>query len=173
MISQTSAESDLPPWFKPARPRLDEQGSLFTISLEVALVRMKVSPDEFNRWHLHGWISFAFAPMELNDPDDQKILEIAFVRDVVRSGLSDAQITQLLDRFPKPASFDPDTTVFSFRYGLVQVAPPDEPEDPSAVIESNLKDWIRECDRDRLTELHDQIVERLRTSEATEAEARN
>lgn len=170
MISQTNPETNLPPWFKLARPRLDEQGSLFIISLEAALVREKVSPDELNRWHAQGWISFAFAPMELNDPDDQKILEIAFVRDVVRSGLSDAQITQLLDSCPKPASFDPDSTVFSFRYGLVQVVMPGEPEDPATVVESNLDDWIQECDRDRLTELRDQIVERLNTIDTTEAE---
>jgi hypothetical protein len=88
------------------------------------------------------------------------------VRDVVRTGMTDAQITQLFDHCPKPHSFDPDRTAYSFRYGLVQAVPPVEPE---AVIETHLDDWIAECDKDRLTALRDQIVDRLNNLEDEES----
>jgi hypothetical protein len=107
--------------------------------------------------------------MELNEPDDPKILELHFVRDVVRSGLSDAQITQLFEQCPKPHSFDPERTAFSFRYGLVQAIPPAEPDEPEAVIEAHLDSWIEECDEARLKALHDQIVERLNNSKAEQS----
>lgn len=150
--------SELPPWFKPAFPTTDDQQSLFKVSLEAALTRAKVSPDELNRWHSQRWISFAYTPMELSDPDDPKILELLFVRDVVRSGFTDAQITHFFDQCPKPHSFHPDRTAFSFRYGLVQSVVPDEPE---TVIGAHLDAWIEECDEARLIILRDQIVERL------------
>jgi hypothetical protein len=173
MNSLDDSNTELPPWFEPVSPCIDQQESLFKLSLETALAREKVSPDELNRWHAQRWISFAFVPMELNDPDDQKILELVFVRDVVRSGLSDAQITQLLADCPKPHSFDPDRTAFSFRYGLVQAVPPVEPEEPATVIETNLDDWIQECDKDRLTQLRDQILERLKEIGDTEADEKD
>ncbi len=152
---------ELPAWFTPPWPSDNVQECLFKMSLESALAQAQVSPDELNRWHSQRWISFAFVPMELNEPDDPKIVELHFVRDVVRSGLSDAQITQLFDQCPKPHSFDPERTAFSFRYGLVQAIPPVEPDEPETVIETHLDSWIQECDEALLTALQDQIVQRL------------
>ncbi len=107
--------------------------------------------------------------MELNDDaGDPKLKELHFVRDVVRSGLTDAQITHLFDRCPKPHSFDPERAVFSFRYGMVEAIPPAEPEEPEEpeapgdVIESNLDSWLEECDAERLASLRDQIEELLK-----------
>ena len=163
-MNDETTSQELPPWFTPAWPSQSCQASLFKVSLESVLAHAKVSPDELNRWHSQRWISFAFVPVELNAHDDPKILELHFVRDVVRSGMTDAQITQLFDHCPKPHSFDPDRTAFSFRYGLVQATPPvepDEPDEPEAVIENHLDEWIEECDKERLTALRDQIVERL------------
>ena len=161
-MNDETINPELPPWFIRAWPSHNFQGSLFTVSLESVLAHTKVSPDEINRWHANRWISFAFVPMELNDHDDPKILELHFVRDVVRSGLTDAQITEFFDQCPEPHSFDPTRTAFSFRYGLVQVAPAEEPDEPATVIEANLDDWIQECDEDRLTKLHVQIAERIK-----------
>ena len=154
-------QPELPPWFKPAWPSDNVQECLFKMSLESVLAEAKISSDELNHWHFQRWISFAFVPMELNDHDDLKILELLFVRDVVRSGLTDAQITQLFDHCPKPHSFDPNLTAFSFRYGLVQAIPSVKPDESDTVIETHLDEWIEECDKERLTALHDQIVERL------------
>ena len=160
-MNDETSNLELPPWFSAASPSENHQESLFKVPLEFVLARAKVSSDELNRWHSKGWVSFASVNMELNDHDDPKIRELLFVRDVVRSGLTDAQITQLFARCPKPYSFDPDRTAFSFRYGLVQVSPPLEPDEPEAVIEAHLGDWIEQCDIERLASLRDQIAERL------------
>ena len=173
-MNHATTNAELPPWFTRARPSQNSQESLFKVSLESVLAQAKVSPDELNRWHSRCWISFVFGPIELNDHDDPKILELHFVRDVVRSGLTDAQITQFFDQCQKPHSFDPDRTVFSFRYGMVQVIhpvepdepdEPDEQDEPNTVIEDYLDAWIEECDKARLTALHDQIGERLNNLE--------
>jgi hypothetical protein len=165
-MSDDTTKHKLPPWFTPARPTIYGQECLFKVSLESALAQAQVSPDALNRWHSQGWISFAFVPMQLNDPADPKLLELHFVRDVVRSGLTDAQITQVLDKCPKPHSFDPDLTAFSFRYGLVQAIPPIEPDEPETVIETHLDEWIEDCDAARLAALHEQILKRLNKLDA-------
>lgn len=161
-MNKETTTQKLPPWFAPAQPASIQQDSLFKVSIESVLARIRVSPDELNRWHARGWISFAFVPMELSDHDDPKIWELQFVRDVVRSGMTDAQITQLFDRCPKPHSFDPDRTAFSFRYGLVQAIPPVEPDEPDGVIENHLEEWIAKCDdKEQLLSLNHQIIKRI------------
>ena len=160
-MNAPSTKPELPPWFTPAAPPLHQQESLFKIPLEVALAQAKVSPDELNRWHAQGWVSFAFGPTDLNDSMDAWQWELNFVRDVVRSGFSDAQISRLFDQCPTPYAFAPDLTAFSFRYGLVQAIPPIELEEPGIVIEANLDEWLEECDEERLAALLHQIVERM------------
>jgi len=84
-----------------------------------------------------------------------------FASDVIRSGLTDAQIMLLFDHCPKPRSFDPDHTAFSFRCGLVQVIPPLVLDLPEVIIDDDLLEWFEQFEKEQLTTLRDQIAERL------------
>ena len=151
-------------------PKTRRQRSLFEVSLATAIARFGVSSDDLRRWHGRGWLSFDEMMNEgLNEYDDPKIFEIQFVRDLVRSGLTDAQIEILFDKLPKPFAFDPDAIAYSFRHGWVSVVPPVIPE-PFEVIEEHIDGWIEECDQEALERLRDQIAEKLRLLEEEEEE---
>ena len=145
------------------QPVTNHQGCLFRISLADALFRLRVSPDDLGRWHEHGWLSFGEKMNEeLDEFDDPKLFEIQIVRDIVRSGLADVQIENLLTKLPKPFAFDPDRLAFSFRHGWVCVAPPIAVPEPSEVIEQNLDNWIAECDEETLEGLRERVTDVLR-----------
>ena len=60
---------------------------------------------------------------------DYLVEEIEFIRDIVRSGLSDGQISSLLhDLGHGEFSYNGSEVVYSFRYGWVQVAEPERPD---------------------------------------------
>lgn len=160
-------ENLLPPWFTVPESHGDShQMSLFHVPLSAMLPQLHVSTDELGRWRKQAWISF--------DPDgvqavdeyfDPHIWEIMFVRDVVRSGLSDGQVLWFLAECPKPYAYDPDRIAYSFRHGWVMPVkvPTIELDPPDEVIEENIDAWLEECDDDRLIELRDlieQILER-------------
>jgi hypothetical protein len=130
--------------------------------LEDILVYLHISPDELNRWHCRGWTSFdASSSLEMDLFDDPKVWELYFVRNIVRSCLTDAQVTWLLEQIPKPYAFDPDRIVFSFRYGWLAVI---SNYDPEEIIEDNLDYWLKTCKKDRLKCLRNRIDELLNLS---------
>ena len=150
---------DLPIWFKRPRPVRMFQQSLFQITLKDALVRLRISEDDLSRWNTKGWVSFDGAvDARLNDYDDPLIFNLTFVRDIVRSGLSDSQIEYILDQLPKPLAFNPDRIAYSFKYGWVETVPAESPED---IIEEHLDSWLEEIDAERLQELQKRIYELL------------
>jgi hypothetical protein len=158
-----SQRQGLPPWFnRPSPAAGSNQRGLFESPLGSVLPRLQVSLDELLRWRLNGWISFApCATLVVDEMGDPIIWEIVFVRDIVRSGLSDSQVLWLLSQCPKPYSYDPNLIVFSFAHGWVEAIPPVFPDPPEQVIEDNLDSWLETRDTDRLADLRDQISELL------------
>jgi len=135
------------------------QLSLFQITLKDALVRLRISEDELSRWNSKGWVSFdGSVDSQLNEHDDPLIFQLIFVRDIVRSGLSDSQIEYILDQLPKPLAFNPDRIAYSFKYGWVETVPAESPED---IIEEYIDSWLEEIDTERLQELQERIYELL------------
>ena len=150
---------DLPRWFKRPRPVKIFQQSLFQITLNDALARLRISEDDLSRWNSKGWVSFdGSVDCKLNEYDDPLIFNLTFVRDIVRSGLSDSQIKYILDQLPKPLAFNPDRIAYSFKYGWVETVPAESPED---IIEEHLDSWLEEIDAERLQELQKRIYELL------------
>jgi len=112
------------------------------------------------RWKAAGLLSFDVTlDSEVDEFDDPKTHELQFIRDLVRSGLSDSQIEWLLVQLPKPYSFNPDRIAFSFRHGWVNAAIVQP--DPDEIIEEYLNAWLDDQDEDELRELMERIATRL------------
>ena len=135
------------------------QQSLFKTTLKDALVRLRISEDDLSRWNSKGWLSFDVSvDFKLNEYDDPLIFELTFVRDIVRSGLSDSQIEYILGQLPRPLAFNPDRIAYSFKYGWVETVPAESSE---AIIEEYIDSWLEELDTERLQELQERIYELL------------
>lgn len=154
----------LPHWFTKPGPASDEQRTLFPEEPSVVLATLDVSEDELARWHARHWVSFGPERTERLEPWD--VHEIQFVRDVVRSGLSDADIARLFGELPRPMNFDPTAVAYSFTLGWVAAKTERTPE-PSEVVDEHLDAWLEELaeagDKARLLELRDRIGELLET----------
>ena len=149
----------LPPWFERPRPELTRQLTLFAAAIPEVLASLRVSTNELARWHNQGWKSFGSERTSELQPWD--VGEIQFVRDVVRSGLADAQIERLFAELPRPMNFDPDAVAYSFSLGWVAAMPPEPEADPIEVVDEHLDDWLADLDVDanqgRLIEIRDRI----------------
>jgi hypothetical protein len=153
----TDNDPDLPLWFRRPEPVTDRQPCLFKQGSEDIPPRAQVSADELRRWHSNGWLSFDFSATTKFDAfGDPRIWEVLVVRDIVRSGLSDAQVEYLLQLLPKPYTFNPDRLAFSFCHGWVEAVPPEAP-DIDAMIDDHLDSWLEGCDNERLSELQSKI----------------
>ena len=169
-----SSPDNLPLGLAHPSPITDVQCCLFRVSLAAALARLGVSLDDLRRWHGQGWLSFdEKITDEMNEFDAPRIFEIQIVRDIVRSGLTDAQIEVLFAKLPKPFAYNPDTLAFSFRHGWVHVIPPVEIPEPSEVIEEHMDAWITGCDDETLECLRDQITAALQERLESNAECHN
>lgn len=156
-------ESDIAPrlpnyWKRPVSGKVI-QCSLFTQSTEEVLADLQVSKDDVRLWREKEWISFDVdSHAKLDEP---LIWEIEFVRNIARSGLSDAQINHLLRNLPKPYRSNPSRMAYHLVYGWVLP----EKEDPFDVIDENLDDWlINQADAEnysRLTKVAERIAELL------------
>ena len=169
MIGLTQWSSDnLPPWFERVTPVRDAQRSLFTDELAVVLAALRVSEDELGRWHNQGWVSFG--PGRQTSLEAHDVNEIRFVRDVVRSGLSDSYIAELLAQLPRPLNFSPDEVAYSFSLGWVWAGPVPEP-DPNDIVDEYVEDWLDNLaaneDQSRLADLRNRIDQVLTKLEAS------
>jgi hypothetical protein len=153
MIDQFNYSAEaLPAWFTRPKPLDVWQTSLFAEQLNDVLAALRVSPDELARWSDRGWVSFG---PEFSDRLEQPhVDEIRFVRDVTRSGLSDAMVQVLLTGLPRPMNFDPATIAYSFSLGWVQAVIPEEPDAPE-LIHQHLDDWLVSLANDDIAELRD------------------
>jgi hypothetical protein len=134
----------LPSWFKKPDPDILRQICIFNFNpkLNEISIEYQVSIDEMKRWHDKGWLSFSpDEKEEINDPD---LFEIRFVRDVVRSGLSDACVEKLFSQLSKPYSYNPDRIAYSFSLGWVEYTESYEEIDYAEVIEDHLEEWLDE-----------------------------
>ena len=129
----------LPPWFQKPDSIECRQSTLFPDELPDVLATLRVSADDLTRWHTRGWVSFG--PDLSLGLESWHVNEIRFVRDVVRSGLLDAQIEHLFRQLPRPMNFDPATVAYSFSLGWVMVNPPEE-LDPDEVMPEHIGDWL-------------------------------
>ena len=108
------------------RPRrLDaRQPSLFVRRFDDWLAELEVSRDELKRWADRGWLSFdPDSVKEVSAFGDERVLEVQFIRDFSRSGLSDAQLLALADCAGTPLNFDPARVTWSFSHGWVEPKP--------------------------------------------------
>ena len=98
-----------------------------------------------------------------------QVNEIRFVRDVVRSGLSDAQIEYSFAQLPRPMDFDLAQVAYSFMLGWVMGAPRPTPED--VIQDHHLAELAKAENAERLIELKEQIeglLERIAPPETNE-----
>lgn len=130
------------------------QSTLFPENTEVVLASASVSFDEVVRWQDLGWISFD--PTHRQELDDPEVMELLFIRNIARSGLSVAIINQLLSSLNKPYSYHPRRVVYSFADGWVQIPPLPEDCDICNFFEAHMDQWIRtRLSRDETEELRD------------------
>ena len=152
------ADYGLPVWFERPTRQLRIQLSLLPEDIYSVLADLKVSSDELIRWHQRGWISFDTQTVDYLEP--AQVGELAFVRDVIRSGLSDALLTALFDQLPTPVSANPNLIAFSFTHGWVMPTYTSEP-DIDQCIDENVDAWLdtlaAEGRTDRLLELKGSI----------------
>jgi len=126
-------------WRKPAQVR---QLDLFPHETARDLARAGVSPDDVARWKAIGWLSpDTAAGQTMHTPE---FYEVVFVRSIARSGLSDQQITTLLDELPKPYCYDPLLVAYSFALGWVQRPPDLTYDDIDGLLKEHLEGWLRE-----------------------------
>lgn len=138
----------LPSWFRRPQSSFMVQTSLFPASMWEVLAKLRVSYDELSRWHKREWLSFG--PDDLDNLETQHVWEIRFVRDVVRSGLSDACIEELFKELPRPFNFNPEKISYNFSLGWVEIIE----QDPYEIVEEYLEPWldqlVSECDTEKL-----------------------
>ncbi|MGB9623960.1 MAG: hypothetical protein ACPMAQ_03790 [Phycisphaerae bacterium] len=146
------------------RPIQQNQRTLFPQPVEEVLAALKVSRDEIARWHKLGWLSLS--PKASGNLDEPEWFELEFVRDLARSGLNDAQISQIVRDLPRPFRYDPRRTVYSFAFGWAQVCEPSEPEERTY---GELDDWIHEMaeagDIEHLKDIAQRIQEEINAVE--------
>lgn len=119
---------------------MDSQLSLFPLDADIALAEATVSRDDLARWNTLGWISDALLTAEKFDTPE--IRELTFVRDIARSGLPDALITQMLSSLRKPYRYEGSSVAYSFRYGWVEQALFYEENELFDVVGDHLADWV-------------------------------
>lgn len=126
----------LPPWFRKPHSAEAYQLSLFPDTLSEVMAQLRINIDELDRWYEKKWLSFN--PQSIEEIEMPLTREITFIRDIVRSGLSDAYIEQLFSQLPRPLRYDPHKIAYSFNLGWVEAFNPD----PSQIIEDNLESWL-------------------------------
>lgn len=147
----------LPNGLKRPTPNDPVQGCLFHKPFASVLADLRVSIDELARWHAKGWLSFDGTGIsEVDEFDDARTWELTVVRDVVRSGLTDAQVEHWLAQLPKPCAVNPSRVAYSFRYGWVECV---EPDDPDTVVAEHVDGWLDSCEDDDLEALRVRIDE--------------
>lgn len=139
-------------WEKPTR---ETQPTLFPEPTPTALASLRVSTDDCDRWRRAGWLSFDCRHVPKLDATE--IYELEFIRDLVRSGLSDGQINEILKDLPKPYAYNPRVVAYNFTLGWVQAPVVLEIPEPEDVIDEHLEPWVdslaEDGDRERLDQL--------------------
>ena len=133
-------------------PSPTQQRTLFPEPADRVLTECGVSRDEVAQWHEMGWLSFDLEQIEKLDEPER--WELFFVRNLVRSRLSNTQIDELLRQLSKPYAYDPERVAYHFKFGWV--SPPTVVVEE--IIEENLSEWISEKASEGETELHESVI---------------
>ena len=170
MIS-TNQTYDLPEGLVYPSSRNHDQRSLFRVPLSRAISQLAVSEDDLRRWRAMGWLSFDCHPDELVDEfDDSKVAEIEVIRDISRSGISDAWITRALKQLPRPLSHQASSMLYHFRHGWLALELP-APADPAEVLAAYLAELTEQEDIEALQEIQQTIAQALNQISTPEEES--
>ena len=143
-------------------PTKECQLTFFPVDEPTALAEAGVSCDDLKRWTEAGWLSGDL--LQGRKYDNPQLLELAFIRDIARSGLSDAQINSLLAQLSKPYYYDSYTIAYSFLYGWVRLPIFFEEKQIHEILDDFIEQWIQDTSRtdpDRLDYLRILIVKAL------------
>jgi len=122
-----------------SRPaQVSTQLNLFPNGRDEMFARARVSIDDMARWQELGWISYDASVRETLE--HHEVMEMVFIRDLARSGLPAAFVSELLADLPKPYAYDPATTAYSFSVGWVEAVIPDLDD----LVENHLEEWAQE-----------------------------
>ncbi len=124
---------------------------LYSMERDRYLAAAGVSLDDLDRWCDKGWISFDARGVD--QLSTHMAHEVVFIRNLVQSFLSDAQIDALLKKLEKPYQYDPTRTAYSFAYGWVQPPPMLDGIEIDEFVESHLRSWIDDKVKDAEVEL--------------------
>lgn len=141
------------------RPQPSTQATLFPRPTDEVLTDLGVSRGDVRKWRDLGWIAFDVDVIDrLDQPEEW---ELGFVRSLARSSLSIRQIDELLVGLDRPLRYDPARVAFHFAHGWVVP----RPEDPFAIVDREVEDWIaslrQDGDTDRLQALAELINDAL------------
>jgi len=121
-----------------ARPHPDTHPRLFGTPTEEVLADLRVTREDVKRWHELGWLSFDVDPTaELQEQHEK---EIRFVRHLAVSGMSSAQINEILEKLRKPYAYEPDSMAYHFTHGWVVP----RIGDAFDVVDEHVSGWISE-----------------------------
>jgi hypothetical protein len=137
-------------------PTLERQVTFMPIDADAALAEAGVSRDDVNRWHDLEWASDDLTSKSAFDRPE--LAELAFIRDIARSGLSDAQITQHLSSLKKPYCYDSGLVAYSFLYGWVQLPIFYEVKEVKSFIDAFVEEWIKDIAQSDPSRLDDLVV---------------
>jgi hypothetical protein len=160
MLDRSLPDVALPSWLESAED--DGQRSFPIVTSRTVAKELGVRVEDFESWRRLGWI--AFDAGEHAQLTASQAGELELVWRLIRSGLSNRCIRELLSRIPEPASFEAGRMVFSPRHGWVRVAPRDA-HDPMDVVGDHVDDWIErladEGEYEELARVRDRIDELL------------
>jgi hypothetical protein len=106
-------------------------------------------------WRVLGWISYDVR--RLDALDESQVSELAFVRNIARSGLTRIQVDMFLEGLAKPYCYDPSRVAYSFAHGWVQR--PDLPAtvELHAYMRDNIDAWITALEDSRNRAMLDRL----------------
>ena len=86
---------------------------------DLLLTELSISSDEFERWIKQGWVPSDIGEQTMFTEPER--FQIQFVRDIVRSGLMDSQITLLIEKIEHGIEMRPGELAYSFSEGWVAI----------------------------------------------------
>ena len=146
----------LPSWF--VRPfAIQPQGSLFAEdNIDQVLAELRISRDEIQAWQERGWLGFD--PEQARSLEPEHIGALIYIRNACRSGIPSAVLDQMLKALPEGYLPDANRLAYSFVFGWVECAPP---QDPHEVVNENLDFWMEGLAEDGEFDRLKDVAERI------------
>lgn len=151
----------LPSWFvRPVPVRIES--TLFPEhNPDEILAALRISPDEAREWYERKWL--CFNPMKAEALEQDHIGALIYIRNIARSGAPEAIVSTWLKELPRDYAPDALRLAYSFAFGWVESAPP---QDPHEVVDESITYWLEGLaengDFDRLEEVKKEIESMLK-----------